>query len=831
MSKNLEELKDILNKYENNPEYNNWSMNIKTKQNRIILVKNFQEKPSDEEMKKQLKKFNKKNNSEYSMKNVFLKKIQKEIKPISMMNEKEEKDEKEEIELENQQSIGIYDSNMTLSPLSPFYQNTIVIDNISFPSIEMYVIFNRIMNTGVSSNYEKTKYMRKTSFENAIQMLRDENGNFVDINRAFEIYEQYNGTSIEILSDLLATIGAKKKFQNANLRNILLMTMDRKILYISENTILGIWNGVGLNRMGKILEKIRENYRKEIHVGIIKYNNVNIKSLKHMMENDPFIQSWTDMRLNDMCNTVYLVQKYLKHIGKSEENMNENFVEKVLNIIYSDCNNLFAKCNIPEPTDDFIAKVSVCNGVFPKSSLKEYMPEIIEIQNQIIEADINFWGMGGSNKNIPAYNNLSSFLEKQKQDLENYMLENKDVNDIEEFKRNQNDELTLFINQKEFRKEENLDDKFRKKWIKFRNKLNMVSQEYKDELAKINKDYNKESKELSEEGKKKLKLKYKKLKKNLALKMNIMTDEEKKNKIDEFNKKQEEELKMIYGKGGPKKTKEDIENHEKYIKSLKEKKSELEKIRKQTLSGRKNMVKNIAQIYWNKIFSMLCFIIVNLQGKIDGVNSQALRQMIASSRLAVSNNIGTCKNSDLKISDDFENCIFSSLTNILTMLQNIKKQFSIQVPLSEKDLILSVNILLDKEYKTKELFGKKSDNKEGKEETEGKVFESQEKESDDESDNLDDQLDEQEDDDYEDENDNFEEDYDMNDENSSEFGFESNDKDIIVVKAILEEIGKNNVEDIDNLARYLLECINIVKNFHMSDKVKMSRINFFATHN
>ena len=141
------------------------------------------------------------------------------------------------------------------------------------------------------------------------------------------------------------------------------MTGNRKIIWNDPNSFFlgyGTADNRGENKLGELLDKIREDIKREN----ITEKTIDVNSISNFIINDEFMYNWALMRMKDMCNTVFKMKKYLKTSAKQDETIDPKFIDIIINNIYKplSSNIPLIETDIITP-DIFISDVLRCKGL------------------------------------------------------------------------------------------------------------------------------------------------------------------------------------------------------------------------------------------------------------------------------------------------------------------------------------------------------------------------------------------------------------------------------------------------------------------------------------
>lgn len=311
-----------------------------------------------------------------------------------------------------------------LVPFNPeSYTGMLVIDNMSFPTIQHYMIAKLISTTGTKRNIDS---YGSVSLEKGMGILDAQKSILVDPNSptnqpeyfltlalAGEKYDTIDAETNGFLLRIYNTAGINKKFEDRGLQDLLLLTGDSEIQWTStENLVLGtgINDMKGENYVGLTLMKIRENLKitRETEEEV----DIEVSDISSFVNKDTFIMDWVKMRVGDMCGVVYKLQQYLKFkdgidVDISEEERMTQLIEYVLDTIYQPCGSLIAlsKKNDSKVPNFFVDIVLKCKGMSSgvqsiyktdNAGNKKLNDELQQLQSENDKAigrlDSEFWG-------------------------------------------------------------------------------------------------------------------------------------------------------------------------------------------------------------------------------------------------------------------------------------------------------------------------------------------------------------------------------------------------------------------------------------------------------
>ena len=213
---------------------------------------------------------------------------------------------------------------------------TITIDKRTYPTISHYITFSLICAIPGITPVEAYKNLLGATYDTVI--LR--------YNQLYDI--NYRERLIEFMQ-----IGLDTKFQDRVAQDELLATGDDDLVWNDpSDQILGPKE----NMVGKYLMKIRKELKKHE-----KIHPIGADDITTIVEQDPFLKKWLQMRVTDMCQAIYLMKKsYLDEDAK----ITAKLVTSVLDKVYQPCSHIFVEAkNITDQAPRFFRiMVQHCPG-------------------------------------------------------------------------------------------------------------------------------------------------------------------------------------------------------------------------------------------------------------------------------------------------------------------------------------------------------------------------------------------------------------------------------------------------------------------------------------
>lgn len=889
----IQDLENLLKNYETvKVPMGYWE--IKTDDN-VVIKKVEGNKPSRKSLKQIIKKYNKKHKTSFSTAQVILHwvsdvKVGKtkdeedgdEDSEEETKNEDEEEDIKREYEYEKEAGQELIirptpkETGTQFAELSPTFERVFSVDNLTFPSVSIYITTMLLTHTGKTFDIKnKSSFVRGISVQEARSLISEQKGDdtvFKSIDETNRIYNEKYKETIEELLKTFATIALKKKFEDPNLQNLLLLTGKKEIIWNDpHDSILGVPN----NFVGETLVNIRKGLQgkeKYIQYGKKKIHGyLNTGTVSNFILSDQLVSDWVERKVLDMCNTVYKMKQFLS-INKIDEKIDTRFMNIVLNTIYQPNPAIVEEAKnkigyIEEDTDQkqkimkkLTSILSECGGV-PTLS-KQYKSRIVDgfveigeidrLKNEVQERRDMFYGIRQPSKKLE---HVDKSMKKMRilmaKETESFMKKSRSSGEIERFWNKQEKKLEEYIKKLDFEGEEKelklqtLDHRQRKEWMEFMADLNKTVKSGEDIEAK-SKEYKKKQKEALKEIEKKLKnaklpeeiAKIEKERDDFEESMNTdmqdyitlqfipkKTLQERNKKMEAFIKKLNQEYVEYMGIDTSKKSPDEITQFEQELKGLVESIADLERDYKTEVQHKALVLQDMAEYYWNRIIAILAVLLK----PVEDPTEQDLRKVIVKS-LEISEE--PCMPIHINYDDNTRNCIALALVNILAGLEGFKHQYAEDIEMGQVDLDIATSIILDLDIKEK---------KEKETDIQEEQAIVQKLEGDDDAldpENFQDDMG------IEEELDEIEYDYDDErggDEDGAVFEFGGKKKKNKVkyqknslleqVKLSLKEICKKELSGnrLEECAEQFIRQVEHIYNYKMPEKTKLERISFFAS--
>jgi predicted NAD-dependent protein-ADP-ribosyltransferase YbiA (DUF1768 family) len=274
--------------------------------------------------------------------------------------------------------------------------------------------------------------------------------------------------------------------------------------------------------------------------------------------------------------------------------------------------------------------------------------------------------------------------------------------------------------------------------------------------------------------------------------------------MNEFKNQQQKEYNDFWGIETTKKTTDEISRHNHKISELKRELNEYILKARRVEQHYNNVNYDIAQIYWNRISTMLSTLILNTGNPTDSNISEILVK---------AEMLNTEKTNCVRIiANEQDNCIVSAVLNLLKGIMEFKEEFAGSLELDEDDVKLAESIILNNKFnptQTNDYSEQNSDNDEPFDVGPEGSFPD---------------LDSKEGDEYGEEPDDYDE--------NPYFSFKGEKQkygssgDLAKVE---QQVMLISIKNSKNMAIEIMKTLQTIKNSNISPKIKQNRINFFAT--
>jgi predicted NAD-dependent protein-ADP-ribosyltransferase YbiA (DUF1768 family) len=303
------------------------------------------------------------------------------------------------------------------------------------------------------------------------------------------------------------------------------------------------------------------------------------------------------------------------------------------------------------------------------------------------------------------------------------------------------------------------------------------------------------------------------------------SEKDKKDILKDFKNQQDQEYNDFWGIITDTKTKDEISRHKHQITELKRELSSFLRKKEQVQKHYDLVSRDLAQIYWDRIATMLTALILNVKPSTDA----NIRNVLV--KIGMVNSEKT--NCVRILSNESDNCIVSAILNLLTGILKFNDEFSNSTELDEDDVKLAGSIILNTKFNPINEYIKENDSDLGD-------FDIHDSDLEDEDEDENEDKDEDEDEDtifdvspsgyfpsdrddgqvgYYDENPYFS----FNGTSEQQIGstgdFAKVEQNVLAISSINSK----------NITMEIMKTLQVVKNSKLSSKIKQNRINFFAT--
>ena len=259
----------------------------------------------------------------------------------------------------------VYKPFVQFSPTS--FTGLININDFVFPNISLAVLYALINNIPRDT---KNKFGLGNADQVYRLLLKSSNqprgpDDFIEVSHADQILTNQRAESAKYYIQLYATEAIDLKLQDRSIQDILLITQNKKLVYVDENPYLGLSTDFksGQNFVAEYLM----HKRKEIALArkSEKLDNLTTEHISKLLTSDDvYLNAWFTKRVKDMCRTVILFKNYMyKNYGQTIELL-PTFVEQSIDSVYASCSTLVQlskSINIPF-TPYFAYIVRSCRG-------------------------------------------------------------------------------------------------------------------------------------------------------------------------------------------------------------------------------------------------------------------------------------------------------------------------------------------------------------------------------------------------------------------------------------------------------------------------------------
>lgn len=675
--KSIEDLENRLSKYEPKEEIKMQKYNVflKLKNNKKVILGVLDSK-DEKEITKLLKKYNSDNDTKYTRANISV-----SLEKIEVPDKLEIFNIGEEIKVDKQEiDIIRYDKDSLFSPIRDY---TLIIDNLEFPNISSYIttcnmclMYTKENKPGMASKGVLTQRKIRDAYDSLKQY-------FNNPDLAIQFYEQERINSENNAFYFFTKRAIGNKFNDVNLRNVLYLTGDKKLImkYIEPDIAK-----ISCNAMMKL--------RKTLNNESIVYK---FDNFTQFLDRDVFINSWIEMRTEDICSTMIRFHKFLNI------NIDMTIANIIMDNIYKSCTSI-TNIKLAIPPKSFVSLVLYNLSDFMESS--PVLDEIEMLEKRMRDMDDFFYGI--RTQTIPeAKMTIDSYNRKLLREFDKFKEDHKNDSElIEQEQKRFERKFKKFVKDEKDVKQ-TFEQKQRHEWIEFLNEINepelskeKILEEYNKYATKLLKENDLSklekkgyTKEQLDDAKQEL---LKQMEKAKAEKLKILTqpkisDAERNKRMLEFRKKQEEERILYYGVNIGKKTKEEIQKHNQMLETIKHDINELYAQRKEEMTKNISSINNIAGTIWTKLIAILTH---------NTEDIKKIKESIIEAENKLNNNL---------ICEEPKECIRKALLNVIIGIYNIKNKLNIDNKFFTVDIDLASSIILNTRFEVDRVIEDKSE--------------------------------------------------------------------------------------------------------------------------
>lgn len=207
-----------------------------------------------------------------------------------------------------------------------------------YPTVSHYIYVRLLANLSTIDNIKKA-YAYIIADPNAVLGL----GKFRDPDSVQRIYLYEKEIAYNTEKIKLAETALNVKFVNRSHQDLLLDTKNDVLIWANFNDpILGIGKKgeKGENFVGKYMMKLRSDIKEQRKTET--FDKLSEKDINNLLERDPLIRAWLEMRVKDMCKVIITVKNYMYYKSGENAKITVEFTESVLDNIYQPCADVFA---------------------------------------------------------------------------------------------------------------------------------------------------------------------------------------------------------------------------------------------------------------------------------------------------------------------------------------------------------------------------------------------------------------------------------------------------------------------------------------------------------
>ena len=424
-----------------------WVVKAKYPNNKTEQLQNFSTRPSPKDIQKLVKKHNSNEDSKPITTRQILvnwvpfkkSKHDKIDEGENPFGEKLPKGFVKEFGPSVQISSVVEENEQSLQPFCPVYEKIVtikdekeqdqtvkenlMIDGLTYPNISIYITTKLLTQTG--KHQDAYKLLSKGIPISIAREMLIMDDHFLNPSEADELYENQRDKTENELKEIFARLAMIEKFKDVNLKILLLLTGNSEIIYDNRNDLfLGfdIDSQIGSNVTGQILMELRHWFRTDEEQKI-NFPEIKKEDLEKFLNKDPFIISWIDMRVNDMCKTVYKFKQYLYNTTEQEEDIDKDFVTFILDKVLQPCSYVIAVSKVidiavPEFFTNIIANAKGLSITVDPS----YKEESDKIKEEMRRASQKYTNVAEKRPFEPKKEfDLIGFSKRQSEELQNFL--------------------------------------------------------------------------------------------------------------------------------------------------------------------------------------------------------------------------------------------------------------------------------------------------------------------------------------------------------------------------------------------------------------------------
>lgn len=229
-----------------------------------------------------------------------------------------------------------------------YYTSMLTIDNYQFPTVIHYafcVLISLLQSVRTLKNAYKYILVDPDAIITGPNNFRSPEE---IVKKYYSMRDADYSTSIK----KYALKGIDEKFTDIEMADVLILTENQRLVWNdTSDPILGVGEkNRGDDYIGKILMQTRKLVKNSGKNEFVP--NITVNNIENILQSDPFMKAWFEMRLKDMCNIVSIMKEHVYHQTNENHSLDSVFVSTVLDKIYQPCSALYfraGKVDIPVP--------------------------------------------------------------------------------------------------------------------------------------------------------------------------------------------------------------------------------------------------------------------------------------------------------------------------------------------------------------------------------------------------------------------------------------------------------------------------------------------------